>query len=180
MSLPELPGLQIGRTLRRIRRGPERLGWRAMPWLMRAGIPASAFMAAIWLLFLPLAALDVGSYSIDDRVVSGPYFLTHAYPVLLPFIGLLLALAYGYWTERLWARKLPIVFWLLVDAILVWQILSGEVVGAEAIEFVVWALLYVAFAVWYCYFKASVATYYRALERAYGQEARATTAVAGA
>ena len=178
--MPESPVSQIRRAFRRVRLGPERLGWRAIPWLMRTGIWLSAFVAAIWLLFIPLAAVDVGSYSIDDRVVSGPYFLAHAYPILLPFIGLLLAVAYGYWTERLWARPLPILFWLFVDAILFWQILSGEVVGAEAIEFVAWALLYVACAVWYCFFKPSVAAYYRALEHAHGQSAPATTGVAGA
>ena len=165
---------QIRLALDHLRRGPKRLGWRAMPWLMRTGTRASALGAAVWLLFLPLAALDVGSYSIDDQAVSGPYFLIHADLELLPFIGLLHAHAYGYWTERLWARPLPIVFWLLVDAALFGQILSGEVEGADAIGVVVWALLYVACAVWYCFFKPSVAKYYRALEHAYEQDAATT------
>jgi hypothetical protein len=152
--------------LDRIRYGPALLGFRAMPWLMRFTTCASAALVAFWIAFAPFAALDVGRFTIDGERVSGPYFLAHAYPVMLPFLALLAALAYGYWTEARWARPLPIVFWAGVDVLLVRQIRVGDVAGLDAIGFMISAMAYVAFAVWYCYFKRTVGSYYRALARA--------------
>ena len=151
-----------------IRRGPCRLGWRAMPWLMRTGMWVSAVFAVMLTLFVPLAALGIGVYEINERSVSGPYFLSHAYPILLPFMVLLAALAYGYWTERLWARPLPIFFWVGMDIILLWEVLTGHGTRADNLEMAVWGAFYIIVAVWYCFYKQSVARYYRALERAYG------------
>jgi len=174
--LREIRPSKVEVFIHRLRRGPARVGWRAMPALMRAGTVLSALFVAIWLGFIPLAAFDVGDYSLNGRTVTGPYFLAHAYPVLLPFLALCAALAYGYWTERLWARPLPVIFWLAVDGVLFWEILAHEVVGGEATEFVVWAILYVVVALWYCFYKPSVAAYYRALERAYGHGTAASDA----
>jgi len=167
--LREIRPSKLQRFIHHLRRGPERLGWRAMPGLMRTGTVVSALFVVMWLCFIPLAALNVGDYSIDERVVTGRYFLAHIYPVLLPFLALCAVLAYGYWTERVWARPLPVIFWLAVDGVLFWQIVMGEVVGGDAIEIIIWAILYVVVALWYCFYKSSVAAYYRALERAYGR-----------
>lgn len=175
MRWHELQASRVGALFGRVRRGPERLGWRAMPWLMRAGTVGSVLFAGVWVSFVPLAALNVGTYTINDRVVSGPYFLGHAGPILLPFIVLLLAIAYGYWTERLWARPLPILFWFAIDLVLLWEIVTGDATGDDAVAFVVWGVLYIAAALWYCFFKESVARYYRALERAYGGDAPPVT-----
>jgi hypothetical protein len=86
-----------------IRKGPVSLGFEGMPLLMRVGIIGSTLFVGVWLLFVPFAALNLGTYTINDREVTGRYFLLHAYPFLLPFCGLMAAIAYGYWTERLWA-----------------------------------------------------------------------------
>lgn len=136
-----------------------------MPWLMRCTTCASAALVAFWIAFAPVAALDIGRFTIDGERVSGPYFLAHAYPLLVPFLALLTALAFGYWTEATWARPLPIVFWAGVDALLVQQIRVGDVTGLDAIGFMISAVAYLAIAVWYCYFKRSVSSYYRALAR---------------
>jgi hypothetical protein len=77
-----------------------------MPWLMRVGTVLSAVLVVIWLGVVPLAAFDVGHYFINGRTVTGPYFLAHAHPVLFPFLAVGAVLAYGYWTEQLWARPL--------------------------------------------------------------------------
>ncbi len=156
-----------------IRRGPTILGWSAMPLLMRAGIVLSTLFAGVWLLFVPFAALDLGTYSIDEQQVTGQYFLVHAYPILAPFIVLLLALAYGYWTERLWARPLPLIFWFAVDLVLLYQVVAGFVGTGEAVTYALWAVVYLGAAWWYCYQKAAVVRYYKALEEA-------TVAAAGA
>lgn len=149
----------------RLRRGPALLGFRAMPWLMRLTMCASAALAAFWIAFAPFAALDVGRFTIDGERVSGPYFFAHAYPVLLPFLALLAAVACGYWTESTWARPLPIVFWAGVDVLLVRQIHVGDVTGLDAIGYLISAMAYLGIAVWYCYYKPGVRSYYRALAR---------------
>ena len=164
-SIATLTRRAVGLVLGRLRRGPALLGFRAMPWLMRATTCVSTALAAFWIAFVPFAALDVGRFTIDGERVSGPYFLAHAYPVMLPFLVLLAAIAVGYWTESTWARPLPIVFWTGVDVLLVRQIRVGDVAGLDAIGYIVSAMAYLAIAVWYCYFKRSVGSYYRALAR---------------
>ncbi len=149
-----------------IRRGPTVLGWAAIPLLMRAGIVLSTLVAGAWLLFVPFAALDLGTYSIDDQQVTGQYFLVHVYPILAPFIVLLLAIAYGYWTERRWARPLPLMFWFAVDLVLLYQVVAGFVTIGEAVTYAVWAVVYLVAAWWYCYQKEAVVRYYQALEDA--------------
>lgn len=74
-----------------VRRGPKRLGWRAMPWFMRKAGVASALFVAIGLLVAGLAAFNIGTFTIDDRTVSGPEFLTRVYPGGLPLHGRLRA-----------------------------------------------------------------------------------------
>ena len=178
--MDETASWQFTQFFRRIRLGPQRLGSRAMPWLMRTGMKLSVPFVAVWLPLTPLAAFNLGTYTINDRYVSGRYFLTHVYPILLPFMGLAAAIAYGYWTERLWARPLPIFFWLAVDCVLFWDILTGEGTKADNLAVAIWGVLYVVVAVWYCFYKRSVAEYYRALERAYGENTPLTADVAGA
>jgi len=136
-----------------------------MPWLMRKGTVFSALFAAVWLLFLPLSVLNVGTYEINERQVTGTYFLTHVDPWLVPLIAIFAAIAYGFWTERSWARHLPLAFWFGVDLVLLYEIVSGDA-GSEAISYGVWAVIYLAVAWWYCYRKQSVVEYYKALEAA--------------
>jgi hypothetical protein len=154
-----------------VRRGPERLGWRAVPWFMRKAGVASALFVAIGLLVAGLAALNIGTFTIDDRTVSGPEFLTRVYPGGLPLLALLGALSYGYWTEKLWARPLPLILALLVDVVLLWQVRGNGLARGDAPGLMAWAVLYVVIALWYCYYKQSVIAYYRALERAHADAA---------
>lgn len=149
-----------------IRRGPVALGFERMPLLMRLGIIGSTLFVSVWLLFVPMAALNLGTYTIDDRVVTGRYFLVHAYSVLLPFLGLMSAIAYGYWTERLWARPLAVWFWFAVDLVLLYLVVAGLVSSTDAVMYAFWAVAYVGAAWWYCYRKETVVRYYKSLEDA--------------
>ena len=153
-------------VLESIRRGPTLLGWSAIPLLMRGGAILSVLFAGVWLLFVPFAAFNLGSYSINDQQVTGQYFLLHAYPILAPFVAILLAIAYGYWTERLWARPLPLIFWFAVDLVLLYEVVAGLVSTVEAGTYAMWAVLYLLAAWWYCYRKGTVVQYYQALTRA--------------
>ena len=149
-----------------IRQGPVHLGWSAIPWLMRAGCFVSAFSAFMFLLFVPLSALNIGSYAINEREVTGRYFLAHVYPVLAPYAALLIGISYGIWTERMWVRPLAIVFWFAIDLLLLYQVAAGMVGTADAVSFAVFAVLYIALAWWYFFRKKSVVSYYRALSAA--------------
>ena len=151
-----------------IRRGPATLGWSEMPWLMRKGAFFSALFVALLLLFIPLSIVNLGDYQVNGRHVTGPYFLTHVYPWLLPLMVLLAAIAYGYWTERLWARPLPLVFWLGVDLMLLYEVVAGDVTRGDAFSYAAWGAAYVVVAWWYCYRKETVARYYQALASARG------------
>jgi hypothetical protein len=51
--------------------GPSRLGWSAMPWTMRIGAWTSAIIGSGGLLVIPFAALNIGTYSVDNQRVSG-------------------------------------------------------------------------------------------------------------
>ena len=149
-----------------IRKGPVSLGFERMPLLMRLGIMGSTLFAGVWLLFIPFAALNIGTYTINDRAVTGRYFLEHAYTILLPFFVLMVAIAYGYWTERLWARPLAVWFWFAVDLVLLYLVVAGSVTTTESVMYAFWAVVYVGAAWWYCYRKESVVRYYKALENA--------------
>jgi hypothetical protein len=164
----------------RLLEGPSRLGWAAMPWSMRIGTWISAIVGVVGLLIIPLAALNIGSYSIDSQRVSGPHFLIHGYFEVFPFLALTIAIAYGYRTEKMWARTLPIFFWLAVDCVLAWQVFHGDVAGNETIAFGLFAVLYVSMALWYCLFKRSVELYYRRLGEANSRVNQLSPDVAGA
>jgi hypothetical protein len=160
--------------------GPSRLGWSAMPWTMRIGAWTSAIIDSGGLLVIPFAALNIGTYSIDNQRVSGPHFLIHGYLEWVPFLALSIAIAYGYRTERMWARTLPIFFWLAVDGDLAWQVFVGDIASSDVIEIGFSAVLYVAIALWYCWFKRSVELYYRALGEANSLAHRLSSDVASA
>lgn len=160
--------------------GPSRLGWSAMPWTMRIGAWTSAIIGSVGLLVIPFAALNIGTYSIDDQRVSGPHFLLHGYLEWLPFLALTIAIAYGYRTERKWARTLPIFFWLAVDCDLAWQVFAGDVAGNDVVAYGFFAVFYVSVALWYCWFKRSVELYYRALSDANSRVHQLSSDVAGA
>lgn len=149
-----------------IRQGPVRLGWSAIPGLMRVGVLFSTFMGALLLLIVPLGALNIGSYSIDERTVSGPYFLLHIYPIVAPYLILLLAITYGIWAERLWVRPVALVFWLALDLILVFDVLTERVTSTDAFAYAAWAVVYILIVWWYFYRKATVLSYYRRLASA--------------
>jgi len=139
-----------------VRAGPRGLGWRAMPWFIRQATRFSALFVAVWVLFIPFAALNIGTYSIDGAPVSGRQFLVRGYLWLTPLLVVFCAMAYGGWTERLWARWVPFVFAVVVCAYLAVQ-------EAFLWDYAPWAVLYLLLAGWYSFFKRSVAAYYARL-----------------
>ena len=146
----------MGAWLSAMRAGPRTLGWRAMPWFIRQATRFSALFVGVWLLLIPFAALNLGTYSINGVPVTGPHMLMHGYPEIAPVVAVMAAMAYGGWTERLWARWLPFVFAVAVSCYLGVQ---PDSLG----EYIPWAIAYLVFAGWYSFFKRSVAEYYSQL-----------------
>ena len=137
-----------------------------MPILMRIGIAWSLFFASIWVAFIPLALSNIGTYELSGRTVTGRYFLVHAYPALSPMIAVLIGIAYGFSMERRWARSLPIWFWGSLGLLVFLPSGTGEAGWADVVGGWLTLGLLAALAGWYCYGKASVQEYYRALAAA--------------
>ena len=150
--------------IRDLRAGPPHLDPVRLPFMLRMGMRVSAFIGLLWIALLPLAALNIGQYEIDDRTVSGVYFLTHADAFMLPMVAVLLAVAYGIRTVRLWARPLMVAFWLVgLVAFAALDLLSREAMSGGDIVALGELLFFAAVANWYLYAKPNVVSYYRAL-----------------
>jgi hypothetical protein len=134
-----------------------------VPVLLVVGTWLVAFCTAL------LALIDfiwVGSptlqYTINNRVVSRAYFLTHAVPLVTLIVGAGAVLFWAMWRERPWARDVMLLCCIAAGvAVLVgtphesgWS--DTAIAGA-------WCLAYVAAAAWYLYRKPNVVAYYERL-----------------
>jgi hypothetical protein len=146
-----------------IRRGPARRGWSEMPLLMKAGFLFSTASGIAWGVFIPLAALNIGGFELGGQQVSGFYFLTHGYPLLTPFVAVLVVIAYGFWTERVWVRRLPLVFWSMVGLVCLYLLVSSGITTGKVVVYLMGGVLTLGLTCWYFYGKAKVTSYYRSL-----------------
>jgi hypothetical protein len=147
-----------------------------MPLLLRWGMRFSALFGVGWLLFLSLAPFGGGSFAINDHPVSGMYFLTHAGPFIAPGAALLVVIAFGLRTGRLWMREAIVAFWMYVlgaGTVAMW------VAGAWQWTAVAELLVFGGVAAWYLYGAPSVAAYFRALARRSVDTSDAVPASAG-
>jgi hypothetical protein len=118
-------------------------------------------MGGVALLFLGLAPFDIGSYSINEQLVSGPEFLRR--------IGILwgvmaitsLAIAYALWKEEAWGRVAILFWWLVITVTLV---VSAHQDGQSPIGGVFTGLAGSGIAAWYLYARPGVRAYFRTLE----------------
>jgi hypothetical protein len=135
-----------------------------MPSLMHVGMWGSAVVGGFCALFLPLAAVGVGSYAINGEPVSAHEFLRVAGLLLAAIAGLLLAIAFAFWRERPWGRHAVLAFWLYSAAAA--AALAQNPLSALGSVFECLAMA--AVAAWYFYGKPNVVAYYRALRPAGG------------
>jgi hypothetical protein len=159
--MKDIQNTLLARIFRDLRRGAPQVHI-GMPWGLRSSMWLSAFFGGLWTFLLLLAPFNLGTFAIDDQLVSGPYFLSHAGPFLLPGVALLLAIAFGIRTGRTWVRVAMVAFWTVVAVhAATWMWL------ADSPDWV--SLLLVAViggsAVWYIYGNGNVRAYYGALER---------------
>ena len=138
-----------------------------MPFLMTVGMAFSALFAgscALGLVFSLLGTLlGFGSYHINEQEVTASEFLLTGAPFLLLFGALTGAIAYGLRKERLWTRKLVIVFWLLVSAIMIGFTVGGRSSDTTLLEAILWSVIYLGTTAAYFYLKPSVVQYYNTL-----------------
>lgn len=94
------------------------------PALLLIGQGICAFAGCLFLVFIPLAALNIGSYSIGHRPVTGAAFLRVGGPAFGLVGGWFVAIALGLWRDKPWSRPLMLAYWPVSTAVgiaLVWN-----------------------------------------------------------
>lgn len=135
------------------------------PALLLIGQGICAFAGCLFLVFIPLAALNIGSYSIGNRPVTGAAFLRVGGPAFGLVGGWFAAIALGMWRDKPWSRPLMLAYWPVSTAVgiaLVWNDPDLVMNFASACIF---GAISMSIAGWYLYHKDSVVAYFDACAR---------------
>jgi uncharacterized membrane protein HdeD (DUF308 family) len=133
------------------------------PALLVLGQVVMTFMAGIFLLFLPMASFNVGSYSIGDQQMDGHDFVRHGGALAFGLVGLAFGvIAYGLWRDRPWTRPLMLAYWPVVAAVLVAVAWNDPDFAENVAVACVSGVIETAVAGWYLYRKANVVAYFEA------------------
>jgi hypothetical protein len=138
--------------------GMERLVrvFKRMPAMIKIGALSSPLFGGAWILLTVMTLLGLSTGSANAEISVGDLALTQRDPVALIFVGVVLATAWGFWTERLWARQTAVGYWALMTAL--------GVGGLASARTTVWDVLVVAsiagLAAWYFFRKNAVVAYY--------------------
>ncbi len=136
-----------------IRRDPPR-----KPALLVIGMVGSAFFCGVSMIFLALAPFDIGSYTINDKPVSGPEFLRRAGFLFFGGAAVCGVISYGLARDRGWTRLLMLVYWVVIAVGSL-----GLSDGGSIARSILTSLFALAIAVLYLYAKDSVTDYYDAV-----------------
>jgi hypothetical protein len=139
------------------------------PLLLVLGQWLSLIVGSVFLLMLPFAVFDMGTFTIGADAVSGPEFLRRAGWMFALIGGLLLGIGVGLWRERSWVRPLMVGYWL---AFVLIAVVSPDDDGQSVALSVVMGLAAAGVAAWYVYAKTNVRAYFET--RAGGDTARAS------
>jgi len=155
--MPEFEPHPVSQFVQSIRTGPTRIPWSEVPKDLRKivhwSVPSLILLAV-------LLAIPFADYEIEDRPATREEFLNTALPFLVSFAVILLCVAYGIRTERLWVRPFSVAF-----------ILAGAIYSAALHEFEMNVLAWgvwtfsIGSNIWFWYGKREIADYYRRLER---------------
>jgi hypothetical protein len=133
------------------------------PILLTVGIVGSFAVGGLALLFVIFSPLNMGHYSINGRVVTGPEFFRRFGVFLAVAAATCLPIGYALLRELPWSRHLMAFFWAGTILATFFSGLGSNAaflsctVGMMVLEF--------AIAAWYLYRKRNVVAYFRALER---------------
>lgn len=122
-------------------------------------------VAPLMLLFVPMAAFDIGTYSIDNRPVSGPEFLRAGGPILVLLGGWLAAVAAGLWLDKPWSRWLMLAYWPLSSALMIALGWNEPQFVENTASACVFGAIAMSLAAWYLYRRDNVVAYYDACAR---------------
>jgi hypothetical protein len=133
------------------------------PILLTIGLFATAFFGLLYLLFLVLAPLGFGDYSINGEQVSGGEFMRKV-GVIWGIQGLLLlATSYGIWKEQTWSRHVFMFYLLTSAAMTIPLLIKADAAGSLILNLIFYVIGFVL-AGWYLYLKGNVKGYYAYLE----------------
>lgn len=135
-----------------------RLGHREMPTLVYAGVLFSTLFEAAWVGAVILALF------VDRWFGSGVtlrFGTTTYHPTdlaALPLIAQMIAITWGFWTERLWARHFAVAFWIGAAG-------AGIALPLENTSWssVAGTIAFAAFAAWYLFGARATTAYYEKL-----------------
>lgn len=127
------------------------------------GLTTILGLGALWtpltLLFTVLAPLNIGSYEINGRSVTGPEFIAAGGLLALWLVGAVLAVAaYGLWQRRAWARRF--LFALVVALNLASLVFGWSEGGASWVAAVASLLVSIPATYWYLFKKQAVVRYW--------------------
>jgi len=128
------------------------------------GMYASTALGVLFLLGMVCAGLDVGTFAIDNELVSGPEFLRRAgFPFVL--IGILsLSIGYAMWRERWWSRQLVLVFWVVANGLgVIFALQAGIPIGSVVPRAAMGLAVILGPTAAYFFLKDNVVAYYNAL-----------------
>ena len=152
----------------RVEQPPTRL---QIPFLITCGMAFMAFFAAVAAVVVPLfiviALVSSGPFTIDGVPVTKGAFLSFSLPIFLvivPVATLAGAFAWGVWKERAWTRGAAMAFWVCSALVSIGQLILVPDQRSEAVQGLLSLLVIVPVALWYFYRKRTVVLYYGALQ----------------
>ena len=134
------------------------------PSLLVIGQLGTTFAGGLFLLLFVVALFGRGTFSINNEPVSSSEFLRRAGAAWLIITASMLAIAYGLWRERSWARPLMVAWWANGIVIPIFLSLHGEWPIADAVWSGAQCLIASVLAYLYLYRKDNVVAYFEALE----------------
>lgn len=124
----------------------------------------SGVMGVTFLAVLLLAPFDIGEFTHNGQAISGPQFLRVAGPTFVVVGLLFVAIGWGLWRTKWWARPLIMFYWLAITVIIIavsWGTPEGL---TQALGTLASVVPLAAIAWWYLYRKENVVAYFAAQE----------------
>jgi len=88
------------------------------PLLLTVGAICATVLSTLWIAFFAAALFGHGSATLDSREVTPGVFFVQAGAMLMSLGVMGLALAFGIWRHRVWARPLAIAMCVVVPIVL--------------------------------------------------------------
>lgn len=135
----------------------------SIPFLINLARIGAPFVAAVGALFLILAPLNIGTYSINQEIVSGPEFVRRAGLWLLLMAALSAGVGIGLWRGRAWARSAILAFWIVMCLEIVVLAIASPPGDSNLGGIALSNAIILGCVGWYLFGKANVKRYFESL-----------------